>query len=491
MRLGIDTQEEFIVFMHADCFICKSEGFEALAQVVVTFNKESLVAVVNIVQSSILKSCEASLSESAWARLGVHEGDEISLSHLTPVKSLAYVRSKIHGNKLSALEFDAILGDVVAGRYSNIHLAGFITACANNNLSNEEIIYLTKSMVKTGEQLHWDYPMVVDKHSVGGIPGNRTTPVVVAIVAAAGLIIPKTSSRAITSPAGTADTVETMTTVNLTAKQIQKVVADEGGCMAWGGALGISPADDIIIKVERMLDLDPEGQMIASVLSKKAAIGATHILIDIPVGPTAKIRSVDAFLKLKDYFSLVGGALGLHVYSLKTDGNQPLGTGIGPALEAKDILAVLHNDKEAPIDLKSKAILLAAVIIEFGKKLPFDEALNCATHLLENGMALKKFMAICEAQGGFREPLSARLTHDIVSSHCGIVSEIDNRNLAKVAKLAGAPHDPAAGIEFFAKIGTPMDVGQVLYRIHAESRGALDYSLTYAESIPSIVTLSP
>ena len=489
--LGIDTQEEFIVFMHEDCFICKSEGYEALAQVVVTFNGASLVAVVNMVKSNILKSCEASLSESAWQRLGVSVGDSISLSHLTPVTSLAYVRSKIHGNKLSAPQFDAILGDIVAGKYSNIHLAGFITSCANGNLSNDEMIFLTKSMIKTGEQLHWDYPLVVDKHSVGGVPGNRTTPIVVAIVAAAGLIIPKTSSRAITSPAGTADTVETMTMVNLTAKKIQQVVAAEGGCLAWGGALGISPADDIIIKVERLLDLDPEGQMIASVLSKKAAIGATHVLIDIPVGPTAKIRSVDAFLKLKDYFSMVGAALGLHVYTLKTDGSQPLGKGIGPALEAHDILAVLRNQKEAPIDLKNKAILLAAVILEFGKKIPFDDAITLARQLLEQGSALKKFMAICDAQGGFREPLSALLTHEMVSTQGGVVLEIDNRSLAKVAKLAGAPHDPAAGIEFFAQIGTTIEPGQLLYRIHAESRGALDYSLSYAKSMPNIIKLNP
>jgi thymidine phosphorylase len=487
IRLGIDTQEEFIIFLHMNCFVCKSEGFSALTQVVVNVNNQSLIAMVNIVQSNILKSCEASLSESAWQQLGVNEGDYIKLSHLTPVTSLGYVRSKIHGNELSASEYSAILSDIVAGKYSNIHLASFVTACANNNLSTNEITYLTQAMIKTGEQLHWDYPLIVDKHCVGGIPGNRTTPIIVAIVAAAGLIMPKTSSRAITSPAGTADTVETMTPVNLSADKIKKVVAQEGGCMAWGGALGLSPADDIIIKVERMLDLDPEGQMIASVLSKKAAIGATYVVIDIPVGPTAKIRSEDAFVKLKDYFSLVGAALGLHVCTLKSDGSQPIGTGIGPALEAKDILAVLRNDKEAPIDLKNKAISLAAIILEFGKKAPSGKGVDLATQLLESGSALTKFLAICEAQGGFKEPQMASLTHDIIATQPGIVTEIDNRNLAKIAKLAGAPHDPAAGIEFFAKIGTSIKQGQVLYRIHAESKGALEYSLSYALSIPNII----
>ncbi|STX37436.1 thymidine/pyrimidine-nucleoside phosphorylase [Legionella feeleii] len=489
VRLGIDSLQEFIVFLHVDCFICKSEGFDALTQVVVSFNNTSLVAMVHIVQSDILKSCEASLSESAWQRLGVREGDDIDLSHLTPVTSLSFVRSKIYGNQLSTFQFEAIVNDVVSGKYSNIHLASFITSCARNNLSIKEIIYLTQAMVKTGEQLKWDSPVVVDKHSVGGIPGNRTTPIVVAIVASAGLIIPKSSSRAITSPAGTADTVETMTSVNLTAKKIKEVVAQEGGCMVWGGSLGLSPADDIIIKVERMLDLDPEGQLIASVLSKKAAIGATHVLIDIPVGPTAKIRSEASFLQLKDYFSIVGKAIGLHIFPVKTDGSQPLGLGIGPALEAKDILAILENKTEAPTDLKNKAITLAATILAFGKGISYSQGEQLAKQLLENGSALKKFLAICNAQGGFKEPPTAPLTQDIVAVQAGVVSEIDNRNLAKVAKLAGAPFDPAAGIEFFAKIGTYVEPGQLLYRIHAESRGALNYSLSYAQSIPAIVKI--
>ncbi len=491
VKLGIDTLHEFIVFIHSDCFICKSEGFYAHTQVVVTLNDHSIVATLNVVHSDILKACEVGLSESAWEGLHAHTGDYVSLSHPPPVMSLSYVRSKIYGNALTANEFDAILYDIVAGKYSNIHLSSFITAFGHDNLNIQEMIYLTQAMIKTGEQLHWDHAMVVDKHSVGGIPGNRTTPIVVAIVAAAGLIIPKTSSRAITSPSGTADTIETMTTVNLSDRQIQSVVAQEGGCMVWGSRLGLSPADDILIRIERVLDLDLEGQMVASVLSKKAAIGATHVLIDIPVGPTAKIRSALDFFKLQNYFSVVGSALGLHVYTLKTDGNQPLGRGIGPALEAKDILAVLRNDKEAPIDLKNKAIVLAAVILEFGKKAPQGQGMVLARQLLEGGAAFKKFLRICEAQGGFKEPLTAPLTYHILAKQSGVVTEIDNRHLAKVAKLAGAPYNPTAGIEFFAKLGSDVEKGQVLYRIHAESKGALDYSYAYATSMPNIIKITP
>lgn len=490
VRLGIDTQNEFIVYMHANCFVCKSEGFETETQIVVTLNHFSIIATLNIIHSNILNNEEASLSESAWMRLNAKEGDFIILSHLKPVASLRYIRSKIYGNEISAQEFQEIVTDVIDGKYSNIHLASFITACSKDNLSIKEIIDLTQAMIQSGERLIWDYSSVMDKHSVGGIPGNRTTPIVVAIVAAAGLIIPKTSSRAITSPAGTADTLETMTKVNMSVNKMREVVNKEGGCFAWGGAINLSPADDIMIRVERSLDLDPEGQMVASVLSKKAAAGATHVLIDMPVGPTAKIRSEKMFLKLENYFSIVGRAVGLDVKVIRTEGIQPLGKGIGPSLEAKDILSILRNEKEISFDLKNKAIELAACLLEIGKRMSKEESRILAKNILGNGTAYKKFIAICEAQGGFHEPSYAAYTHEIVAAHNGIVTEIDNRNLAMVAKLAGAPHDPTAGIEFFVKRGMKVEIGQILYRIHAETKGELSYSLNFAESMPNIVKIN-
>lgn len=489
IRLGIDTKYEFIIYMHADCFICKSEGFEASTRVLVSTHDQSIIATLDIIHSDIIKPNEASLSESAWARLDVQEGQEITLSHISPVTTFKYVRSKIYGNELHEREFDEVIQDIVAGRYSNIHISSFITACANDNINQIEMVCLTKAMVRAGEQLKWDHPYIMDKHSVGGIPGNRTTPIVVPIIAEAGLIIPKTSSRAITSPSGTADTIETMTNVDLNIVKMREVVNKEGGCFVWGGGIGLSPADDIIIRVERTLDLDPTGQMIASVLSKKAAVGTTHVIIDVPVGPTAKIRSENEFLKLKDNFEIVGKALGIFVVVLKTDGHQPLGKGIGPALEARDILDVLNNNEQAVPELKEKAIILAGVLLELGNKSPPGQGYSLAKKILESGSAFKKFIAICEAQGCFKEPSSSIYQYDITAPHQGMIIEIDNRNLAMIAKLAGTPHDTAAGIEFFSRLGTKVNKGDLLYRIHAESKGALYYALQFARTTPNIIKI--
>jgi thymidine phosphorylase len=218
---------------------------------------------------------EAALSESAWNRLDLKDGDTITINHPDPLESLSLVRSRIYGNELSEDALTAIVTDVVDRKYSDIHLSPFITACAARPLDHGEVLALTRAVVDAGDRLSWKADIVVDKHSVGGLPGNRTTPIIMPIIAALGLTMPKTSSRAITSPEGTADTMETMAPVELATADIHRVVEQEGGCIVWGGAIKLSPADDILIRIERALDLDSEGQIIASVLSKK--IGCSHL----------------------------------------------------------------------------------------------------------------------------------------------------------------------------------------------------------------------
>lgn len=478
-RLGIDTYRENIIFVRSDSNICTSEGSALPTRVLVTHKNKNIVATLGAVHTNILADGEASLSEIGFKRLDVKEGDKISVSHLLPIDSLRYVRSKIYGNKLSKTSIKEIIEDVSKGFYSDIELSSFITACAGEHLDLDEITGLTKAMAITGKQLKWNKKIIVDKHCVGGLPGNRTTPIVVAIVAEAGLIIPKTSSRAITSPAGTADTMEVFTEVNLTLEQIRQVVEKEGGCIAWGGVAELSPTDDILISVEKVLDIDSEGQMIASVLSKKAAAGSTHIVIDIPVGKTAKVRTEKDALKLQYYFKAVGKSIGLTIETLITDGSQPIGRGIGPVLEAMDILAVFKNEKNAPRDLKEKSLMLAGAMLELAKKCKKDEGIGMARQILESGRAFKKFKSICEAQGRYKEPKLAKYKKDIFSTETGTVKEIDNRRLAKVAKLAGAPKSAAAGIYFCTPIGSKIKKGELLYTIYAEDKIELNYALEY------------
>ena len=445
---------------------------------------------LNVVHDQqLLELDEAGLSEAAWRLLRPDAGGRVVLSHPAPLESLSHVRAKVYGQRLGDIEIAAIVADIAAGRYADIHLSAFITACAGSRLDLSETTALTRAMIDVGDHLTWPEPIVVDKHCVGGLPGNRTTLVVVPIVAAFGLTMPKTSSRAITSPAGTADTMETLAPVNLDIAAMRKVVEREGGCIVWGGSVQLSPADDVLIRVERPLDLDSEGQLVASVLSKKAAAGSNHVVIDIPVGPTAKVRSDDAAKTLGQRLIDVGREVGLNVRVVVTDGSQPVGRGIGPALEARDVLAVLRGAKSAPQDLRARALRLAATILDMSGKVSPGNGLDEAAAVLDDGRAWKKFQAICDAQGGMREAPVAAYTHVVTAPHVGRVMSIDNRRLARLAKLAGAPKATAAGLELHTPLGTQVAAGQPVLTVHADAPGELAYALQYLESQEPIVTL--
>lgn len=490
-RLGINTYKEAIIYMREDCNVCRAEGFEAQARVLVQLNGKEVIATLNIIHGPMLGTGEAGLSEYAWEMIGAAEGAEIHVSHAPVLQSLSHVRAKIFGNDLSANQIAEVIGDIVAGRYSDIHISSFLTACAGGRLSQREIVSLTSAMVESGDKLEWGSDLVVDKHCVGGLPGNRTTPIVVAIVAAYGLTMPKTSSRAITSPAGTADTMEVLAPVDLDVAAMRRVIEREQGCVVWGGSMSISPADDLLIRVEKALDLDSEGQLVASVLSKKIAAGSSHVLIDMPVGPTAKVRSMEMVEDLSRYLELTGEALGLGVRVHVSDGREPVGRGIGPALEARDILQVLQNDKAAPDDLRDRALDIAGHVLEFAPAVGTGHGRRLASEILTSGKAWAKFQAICEAQGGLRAVPKAAFTHDVAAAESGLITAIDNRRVARVAKLAGAPADKVAGLDLLTGVGQTVERGQPLFTVHAASRGELDYALSFLEQRNHIFQIEP
>ncbi|MHB8493190.1 MAG: thymidine phosphorylase family protein [Casimicrobiaceae bacterium] len=488
-HLGIHTYREKVLFMRSDCHICRSVGFTVQSRVRVALGGRSLVATVNMVGAQLLGNGEAGLSEAAWDVLDARPGDTIVVSHAPPIESLSHLRAKVYGHRLDDHAMREIIADIVAGQYSDLHLAAFVTACAGDRLDTSEVVALTRAMIDVGTRLTWSPSTVVDKHCVGGLPGNRTTLLVVPIVAAAGLTIPKTSSRAITSPAGTADTMEVLAPVALDREAMQRVVEREGGCIVWGASVGLSPADDVLISVERPLDIDSEGQLVASVLSKKAAAGSTHVVIDMPVGPTAKVRSSEAAARLGAELQKVGHAIGIEVRVLVTDGSQPVGRGIGPALEARDVLALLRREPGAAGDLRARALRLAGSILEFSAEVSQGTGLALATRILDDGRALEKFVAICASQGGMREPPHAAHQRPFAAVRNGRVAQVDNRRLARAAKLAGAPQAPAAGIDFLAPIGTIVERGQPLFVVHAQAPGELAYAFDFLAAQQDVITL--
>lgn len=489
-RIGIDTLHEAVVFMRKDCHVCRSEGFDTHARVKLTFGDRSVIATLYHVTADLIGIDEAGLSETAWSQLGLSPGDEIRAEHPPPLLSMRRVRGKVYGERLDGGALAEIVTDIVASRYSDVQISAFVTACSAQPLDRAETVALTRAMVEAGDRLSWGVPVVADKHSVGGLPGNRTTPIIVAIATACGLVMPKTSSRAITSPAGTADTMETMAPVDLDLARMRRVVETEGGCIVWGGAVHLSPADDTIIRIERALDIDSEGQLVASVLSKKIAAGSTHLVIDMPVGPTAKVRSAMAAEALQARLAEVAEAFGLEAQVVQTDGRQPVGRGIGPALEARDVLAVLQATPEAPRDLWERAVVLAGHLLEVAQVAKPGGGRSLAAEVLADGRAWWKFQRICEAQGGMRRPPIARYRRPVAAAAEGRVAAVDNRRLAMVAKLAGAPDAKAAGVELHVRLGSAVTAGEPLYTVNAETPGELAYALAYVEANADIIEVA-
>ena len=481
-RVAIDTWRENVVFLHRDCPVVRASGFQALAKVRVQANGKSLIAVLNVVDDDcICAPRELGLSEDAFERLGTEEGEQARIEQAEPAPSIAALHRKIAGERLGHEDLHAIVQDIAAARYSRIELAAFVVATNQFELDRDEVLNLTEAMIACGQRIDWQREVgagpVVDKHCIGGIPGNRTSMVVVPIVAAHGMLCPKTSSRAITSPAGTADTMEVLAEVELPLERLKEIVRATHGCLAWGGTADLSPADDILISVERPLAIDSPGQMVASILSKKVSAGATHLVLDIPVGPTAKVRNMPAAQRLKRLFEYVAARLGLELDAVITDGRQPIGRGIGPVLEARDVMQVLSNDPEAPQDLRQKALRLAGRVIEFDPDVRGGDGYRIARNILESGRALAKMNAIIDAQGRRAEPLSAgRLGFDVTAPADGTVIGVDNHRLARIARLSGAPQVRGAGIDLMVKLADEVRAGQTLYRVHAQFDADLEFA---------------
>jgi AMP phosphorylase len=351
-------------------------------------------------------------------------------------------------------------------------------------LSMGETEAMSRAMVETGKSLSFGKAPILDKHSIGGIPGDKTSMIVVPIIAAAGYTIPKTSSRAITSPAGTADRVETLCPVQLEIKEIQQVVKKTNGCLVWGGALELAPADDLFIRVEYPLGIDP--LLLPSIMSKKKAIGATHLVVDIPTGTGAKIKTATEAYTLASDFVHLGEHLGIEVHCALTFGDQPLGCGIGPALEAREALNTLMG--KGPADVTEKAVSLAGMLFDLvGEK---DGRLK-AQEMLASGKAECKLREIIQAQGGKPnvqpDDIKVGPEHaEVCAEQKGKVLWINTDAIVQIARAAGTPKEKGAGIMLHAKLGDAVAKGAALFEVYAERSSKLEAALALARKLEPV-----
>ena len=440
--------------------------------------KKIETVVVNIATSSkIVRAGSIGVYEEVITSLKLKNEDKVSIKLARKPLSIDFIRKKLDGHSLTKKEINQIVWDIVHNKLSDSELTYFVAACYTNMMSINETIMLTRAMASHGDILKLDKYPIIDKHSIGGIPGNRTTMILVPIIAAAGLAIPKTSSRSITSPAGTADTMEVLAKVTFSIKKMKQIIEKTNGCIVWGGSLNLAPADDKIITVEKTLEIDAESQLLASIMAKKYSVSSTHILIDIPVGNGTKVKTRKEVLNLKKDFENIGRKLRKHVKVIITNGSQPIGNGIGPALEARDVLWLLKRDKRRPMDLEKKCIAMAYEIFSMAG---IKNGKNKAADILNSGLAYDKMKEIIKAQqGSIFNPEKIKIgkfKYEVKAVKSGTVNKIDNRAISRIARVAGAPLNKGAGIYLHKHIKNKVKKGHKLFTIYSESRQKLDFA---------------
>jgi len=441
--------------------------------------------------STLAGQGNAGIYRSTNERLNLADDEEVEIREADRPASLDFIKKKMDGGRLTKDETLTIIKDVVNEDISAAELTAFITASYINPLDMDEVEHLTRAMVETGEQIKFASRPIVDKHSIGGVPGNKISLVVVPIIAASGLKIPKTSSRAITGAGGTADLMEVLANVEFSAREVQEMTEKVGGTIVWGGATNIAPADDRIIIQEYPFKIDARGQMLASVMAKKFAVGANLVVIDIPVGSRTKVLTMQDGRKLAREFIELGERLGMKVECALTYGDIPVGHSIGPNLEVREALRVLEGASE-PNSFIQKSVSLAGIALEMSGKAARGSGAQMAQEILSKGKALEKFRQIIEIQGGDPNVKSEDIVpgeHQFVinSPASGYVIEMNNTSLITLARMAGAPHDRGAGILLHAKKGTLIKAGEPLFTIYADREWRLQKAIEEGRHLMPVI----
>src|SRR3989344_2973457 len=477
--MDVETGGPLVAVMHVDD--AKMLDFHHGDRVRPTYNDRKAVSILNLAESKrSVPIGSIGCYEEVLRKLGAKGGQKVGIALEEKPASVQYIKKKLNGGTLTYKEFYQIVSDISQNKLNDIELTYFVSACHTNVMTLRETIDLTKAMIATGDVLKLKKKPVIDKHCVGGVAGNRTTMIIVPILAAAGLTVPKTSSRSITSPAGTADTVEVLTKVSFNVDRMKKIVNKIGACMVWGGSINLAPADDRIIRVEHPLSIDSRSQLLASIIAKKASVSATHVLVYIPVGRGAKIETMDKARDLKRQFEVIGRSVGISIKVIITDGSQPIGNGLGPALEARDVMWILRNDEKGPRDLRKKSVMMAGLILEMAGKARKGQGKEKALDLLESGKAYKKMQEIIRAQGGkVKRPEDlpiAKFAQDVFAAKSGRITHIDNTYISKIARAAGAPRDSTAGVYLYLHKNDLVKKGEILFTIYSNSRQRLDFA---------------
>lgn len=479
-KIDLEARDQVIILNKKEA---ENNGLRAQDRVKLSRKEKSCTAVVETSKSLVEKG-EIGLVQQVMEEFDLGEGTALEVRPTGRPESVEHIKEKLEGKELSKHAINEIIQDITEQRLSDIELSAYVSGVYSQGMNNGEIKNLTRAMINSGEIIEYDRDPVFDHHSIGGVPGNKITLLIVPIIASAGLMIPKTSSRAISSAGGTADIFETLADVNLSLEDIKEIAEDVGGVIAWGGAVNIAPSDDLIIRAEYPLRIDPYPQVIASVLSKKKAAGADYLVMDIPVGANTKVESMELGRKYARDFVSLSEEIGIETSCALSYGGQPIGNAIGPAIEAKEAMMALEG-KEVPSSLLEKSTTLAGMALEQGG---YNDGKEKAKELLESGKALDKMKEMIERQGGDPEISSdeikiGKYSQEIHSNEDGYVDSIDNNIIINIVRAAGGPSSKKAGILLNKKKGDKVDEDELIYTIYSDYESKLKEAVDLANHL--------
>ena len=470
-KLDFSTGKQLIALMNETDAI--NFGIYAGDKISLTWRGKSKITIEVNITGKKIKAGYIGLYRDIWKKFAVERNEVAEIHLLGRPNSIVAIKKRLLGKKLKFTEINSIIKDIVDNRLSNIGITYFVAASYFHPFSNEELYYLTKSIAENGEQLKFR-GIIVDKHSVGGLAGNRTSMITIPIVTSLGLKMPKTSSRAITSPAGTSDTMEVLAPVSFSAEEVKEIVSKIGACLAWGGGFNLAPADDKILKVTYPLSLEPYDKMIVSIMAKKVACDVKYLVIDMPVGPTTKIPDIKTANEIKRKFEYLAKRFNIKILVETIKSSDPVGKGIGPSLEARDVLRVLQQTSDRPFDLEKKSLNLAGKLIELVGKAPAGKGRALAKEILSSGKAWQMMKKIIEAQGGNPQIKADDVTlgavkHYVNSTKNGKIVFTNNKRINDICRILGAPTEKLAGIYLNKEFGDKVKKGERIFTLYAKS----------------------
>ena len=387
------------------------------------------------------------------------------------------IEKKRDNKSLNKEEIEYIINEYVSGKIPDYQMAAFLMAVYFNGMNGEECFNFTKSMLDSGERM--DLTSIsgtkVDKHSTGGV-GDKTTLIVVPIVAACGVKVAKMSGRGLGFTGGTVDKLESIPGMNvsLSMEKFFEIVKNVG-CSVVSQTGNLVPADKKIYALRDVTATVGSKPLVASsIMSKKIASGADCILLDVKTGKGAFMKTIDDAIELSEIMVKIGKNFGRKVMAVITDMDAPLGNAIGNSLEVWESCEVLKG--KGPKDLKGVAIYLAANMLYMAGKGTLEECINFVNEVINNGKAYKKFKEMISSQGGdlssfdnFDTLEKDDIYYEVVSEKEGYISSMDAEKLGKASMILGVGRlkkedsiDYKAGIILSKKIGDKVEKGDVL-----------------------------